>query len=72
MNTLISRHLLQHSRSLVSASRRTIYVKDNKELDKSKYKPTELDQLENYIKNYLEDDPKGIPEEERQRLLAEA
>ena len=72
MNTLIvSRHL--RSRLLVAAGPvRTIYVKDNKELDKSKYKPNELDQLENYVKNYILDDPKSISEEEKQKLLEQA
>jgi hypothetical protein len=58
-------------RSLVSVSVRSIYIKD-KELDKSKYKPSETDQLENYLKHYMEDDPKKMSEEDRQRYLAEA
>lgn len=50
---------------------RQIYFKD-KDLDKSKYKPSELDQLEAYVKNYMEDDPKNLNEEEKQKLIDEA
>ncbi len=50
---------------------RAIYTKD-KDLDKSKYKPNELEQLNVYVKNYMEDDPKNLPEAERKRLLEEA
>lgn len=40
---------------------RGIYIKD-KTLDKSAYKPSELDQLDVYMKNYMSDDPKGQAE----------
>jgi len=37
---------------------RGIYIKD-KDLDKTAYKPSDLDQLKVYVKNYMQDDPKG-------------
>ena len=33
------------------------------------YQPSEKEQLEAYIKNYMQDDPKNISEEEKARLL---
>ena len=45
-------------------SSRGIYIKD-KTLDKSAYKPSELDQLDVYMKNYMSDDPKGQAEAQR-------
>jgi hypothetical protein len=47
---------------------RSIYNKDNI-LNKDMYKPSEKEQLEAYIKNYMQDDPKNISEEEKARLL---
>ena len=41
-----------------------IYTRD-KDLDKTKYKPTEMDQLKNYVKNYMKDDPKGVDDQEK-------
>lgn len=46
---------------LSSLSVRGIYIKD-KALDKKAYKPSELDQLDVYMKNYMSDDPKGQAE----------
>jgi hypothetical protein len=54
----------------VSAAQRGLYIKD-KDLDKKNYKPSEQDQLENYIKNYLQDDPKAMSEQDKQKLLEE-
>ena len=47
---------------------RGIYSKD-KELDKTNYQASELDQLDNYIKNYMQDDPKNLSEEDKQKLV---
>ena len=65
----VRRHLLLHSQ-LVSVAQRSLYIKD-KDLDKKNYKPSEQDQLENYIKNYLQDDPKAMSEQDKQKLLEE-
>jgi hypothetical protein len=54
----------------VHVAQRGLYIKD-KDLDKKNYKPSEQDQLENYIKNYLQDDPKAISEQDRQKLFDE-
>jgi hypothetical protein len=45
-----------------------IYNKD-KDLDKSKYKPTDSALLEQYIKNYMKDDPKSMSEEDKKALI---
>ncbi len=51
-------------------SQRGLYFKD-KDLDKANYKPSEKDQLEAYIKNYMQDDPKAMSEEEKLKLFEE-
>lgn len=56
---------------LLSFNKMTIYMKD-KDLDKSKYKPSELDQINNYLNNYAKDDPKALSDEEKQKLIEKA
>lgn len=65
---VISRSLLRQAKRITNLPTMTIYVKD-KELDKSQYKPSKADQYENYMKNYIHDDPKK--EEEKQKILKE-
>jgi len=62
-------HLSLHSR-LLQVSHRHLYFKD-KELDRKNYKPSEQDQLEAYLKNHLQDDPKALSEEDRAKLYEE-
>jgi hypothetical protein len=69
MNVLtlfMRKHLSMQSR-ILQVSHRSLYFKD-KDLDKKNYKPSEQDQLEAYLKNHLQDDPKPISEEEKARL----
>ncbi len=58
----------RYQNRLYQIQSRNIYVKD-KDLDKRNYKSTELDQLKNYVKYYMQDDPKNLSEEEIQKLL---
>ena len=43
----------------------------DKALDKTQYKPSEHDQLNVYIKNYMEADPKAVNDEERAKLMSD-
>jgi|LauGreDrversion4_2_1035121.scaffolds.fasta_scaffold254860_2 hypothetical protein len=56
-----------HYLRVLQTGMRGLYFKD-KDLDKKNYKPSEQDQLEAYLKNHMQDDPKALSEEEKAKL----
>ncbi|CDW71931.1 UNKNOWN [Stylonychia lemnae] len=44
----------------------------DKDLDKSRYQPSDADYIKQYVQNYMKEDPRGLSEEEKQKLTNKA